>query len=123
VTATELALMLADAIRRRAPKGEMLRYVRQFVMDCDAGDPTSLVENEPDTTGDERWDALIAGVVEDVAFRHRIPAPRWALNAPPLDTWWFVTDFERSHPTVFVETPATISRHGVFIRRASLVNV
>lgn len=120
---TDLAVSIAAAIGRGADKGELLRYVRQFVMDCDNGDPAEMIAFEPASTGDERWDALIAGVVEDVAFRHRIPAPAWALDAPPLAAWWFVTDFERAHPTVFIETPATISRHGVYIQRASLVNV
>lgn len=29
----------------------------------ETGDPTPLLETRPESTGEERWDALIAGVV------------------------------------------------------------
>ena len=102
----------------------MLRAVRQFVMDADAsGDVSRLLEGEPESTGDLRWDALVAGVAEDVAVRHGVRIPAWISSREPLSEWWFVTDFARLHPTAFFETPPAIARHGVFIRRASLVNV
>ena len=70
-------------------------------------------------------DALIAGVVEDVAYRHGVPVPRWAMEPERSteDRWWFVTSIPALHPTAFVETPASLANRGVFIRRASLVNV
>ena len=119
-----LAELVAGDLRLSATKGETLRLVRQFVMDAERGDAAALIADEPPSTGDPRWDALIAGVVEDVAFRLGLHVPAW-VRAPhrTLATWWFVTDFEGLHPVAFVETPAAIANHGVFIRRASLVNV
>jgi hypothetical protein len=124
VDVVALAQFLASDIRQAARKSDMLRTVRQFIMDCDrATDLHALLAGPPASTGDDRWDALLAGVVEDIAYRHRIPAPAWAVSAVPLASWWFVTDFATLHPTAFLETPPAVARHGVFIRRASLVNV
>ncbi len=76
-------------------------------------------------TGNRGWDALIAGVVEDLAYRHGVKVPKWAMESARStdDRWWFVTSNPALHPTAFVETPASLANRGVFIRRASLVNV
>lgn len=125
MTARQLALALADDVSTRRPKGVMLRRVRQFVMDVDrAQSAAELIAVPAPTTGDRRWDALVAGVVEDVAFRHRVATPVWTRDAERyLDEWWFVTDFPALRPWALKESPAAVANHGVFIRRASLVNV
>lgn len=97
-------------------------------MDIDrleSADLAAHLYEAPRLTGDRGWDALIAGVVEDVAFRHSIAVPRWAMEPERStdDRWWFVTTIPALHPTAFVETPASLANRGVFIRRASLVNV
>lgn len=124
MSAAFLADEIAADLRIEATKGDTLRLVRQFVMDAERGDVAELIHHAPSSTGDPRWDALIAGVVEDVAFRAGTPIPAW-VRAPErtLTSWWFVTDFSGLHPIAFIETPAAIAGHGVFIRRASLVNV
>ena len=123
------AVSLAHAIHRDISDdksvGATLRLVRQFIMDLDAADdPAALFAEEPPLTGDVRWDAFIAGVVEDFALHHGLPAPDWVF-APSryLTTWWFVTSIPSMRPTAIVETPAALSGRGVFIQRASLVNV
>ncbi|MEM9033340.1 MAG: hypothetical protein AAGD18_02010 [Actinomycetota bacterium] len=125
LTAASLAKLVAGGLQRAETQGQMLRWVRQFVADADrADDPSALVDDVPAGTGDERWDALIAGVVEDIAFRLGLPVPPWVREPErSLDTWWFVTRFPSLHATAFVQTPPTISAHGVFIGRDSLVNV
>lgn len=87
-------------------------------MNVERDDAPELIRQEPSPTGDPRWDALIAGVVEDLAFRTGTRIPDW-VRAPErtLTTWWFATDFSGLHPIAFVETPAAIAGHGVFIRR------
>ena len=102
----------------------MLRLVRQFVMDADRGEVALAIAERPGSSGDVRWDALVAGVVEDLALRHGCRVPSWVRDPSlTLDTWWFVTDFKKLHPQAFVETPAALATHGVFMRRASLVNL
>lgn len=119
----ELAESIRATFLEGAGKGSALRLVRQFVMDADRSDtPGLLMAAAPGSTGDPRWDALIAGVCEDVAFRHDTKVPAWTATGP-LEEFWFVTDFDRLHPTAFVESPAALARRGVFMRRSSLVNL
>lgn len=117
---------LADAIRADLTSGtylsDTLRLVRQFIMNFDRGaDFEALTSTAPPSTGDPRWDALIAGVTEDIAFRLGYKVPSWTV-IEPLDEWWFVTPVAKLEPTAFVESPPALSRRGVYIRRASLVN-
>lgn len=128
VDVQQLVEIIIDDLNRDERLGPMLRAVRQFIMDVDrharhTGDPTPLLMDRPPSTGDERWDALIAGVVEDITLRHRVPAPSWVHDREPLAQWWFVSPHRSLHPIAFVETPPAIAQHGVFIRRSSLVNV
>ena len=126
--ALSLGRSLTRSIDAGENTGDLLRLVRQFIMDTDRGDSQRVSENiaaAPRPTGDRRWDALVAGVVEDIAYRHGVSVPAWAMEPErsTADRWWFVTSFPALHPTAFVETPASLSNRGVFIRRASLVNV
>lgn len=126
--AQTLGTLLHESLRARGTTGERLRIVRQFIMDVDRlgyGELVEQVAEAPNLTGDRGWDALVAGVVEDVAYRHGIAVPRWAMEPERStdDRWWFVTTIRDLHPTAFVETPASLANRGVFIRRASLVNV
>jgi hypothetical protein len=125
-------LLLGSLVMRSIEAGEStgarLRLVRQFIMDTDRLDADAVMDNiadAPSFTGDQGWDALLAGVVEDISYRHGIVVPRWAMDPQRsmAEHWWFVTSFPALHPTAFVETPASLSNRGVFIRRASLVNV
>ncbi len=126
--ASSLGTSLARGIEAGERTGDLLRLVRQFIMDTDRCDPGGVRKNiatPPPSTDDRGWDALIAGVVEDIAYRHGVPVPAWAMEPErsTADRWWFVTSVPALHPTAFVETPASLSNRGVFIRRASLVNV
>jgi hypothetical protein len=120
-----LAEAIQDDIANKRSQGTTLRLVRQFVMDLDHSDnPAALFVNEPPLTGDPRWDAMIAGVVEDYAFHHDLPKPAWAF-APCrfLSAWWFFTSIPAMRPYQMVHTPAALSARGVFLDRASLINV
>ena len=48
-----------------------------------------LLEDEPRTLGDERWDALIAGWAHELSRRYRLDPPGWALKPDKyLDHVW-----------------------------------
>ena len=128
MNARMLGIHLRQSLVAQESTGDRLRLVRQFIMDTDrldnAGIAANIAEPAP-LTGDRGCDALIAGVVEDVAYRHDVAVPRWAMESERSTEgrWWFVTSIPALHPTAFVETPASLANRGVFIRRASLVNV
>ena len=106
---------------------EALRWVAQFVAEfkrVPPADRQALVADEPPTTGDRRWDAMLAGVVEHLCFHHNIAVPAWALRPDRfLDRWWFVTPYRSLHPSAFAETPAALGNRGVFIHGSSLESV
>lgn len=118
--ADEIAGSLADG----ETDGHCLRLVRQFLMDIKPAEAFRLIEDAPPPTGQEHWDAFLAGLAEFVAFRHGAKTPHWSV-APErfLRSWWFVMPFPSLHGLAMVETPAAFANRGVFIRRASLVNV
>lgn len=127
-TAAEVRLSLSEA-----GAGEALRYVIQFLDDVKSMDPVDIraaIRAEPDITGDNRWDALLAGVAEFVARRADLPVPGWAA-APGrfLDRFWFVIEdvLGRRAPglatSAFVSSPAELAGRGVFLDRSSLVSV
>ena len=87
-------------------------------------DRAGLVADEPPPTGDPRWDALLAGVVEQLCFDHMLPVPRWAMDPVRfLEQWWFVTPYRSLHPSAFAEAPPALANRGVFIHRRSLESV
>jgi hypothetical protein len=106
---------------------EALRWVAQFVAEfrhAPVGDRPRLVADEPAPTGDRRWDAMLAGVVEQLCFDHELAVPRWAMQPDRfLDQWWFVTPYRSLHASAFAETPAALANRGVFIHGRSLESV
>ena len=125
VNVNNLADGLKSDLTHGESQGQSLRLVRQFVMDLERSDnPEELFAETPESTSDLRWDALIAGVVEDFAFEHGLVVPAWTLKSSRfLDRWWFVTSVPALYTTAMLETPAALANRGVFIQRASLVNV
>ena len=120
----------ANQIRRCLAIGdhpEALRWVAQFVAEfqrASLADRARLVADEPAGTGDRRWDAMLAGVVEHLCFHHELAPPSWTLQPDRfLDQWWFVTPYVSLHPSAFVETPAALANRGVFIHGSSLESV
>lgn len=78
----------------------------------------ALIEQDPPTTGDLRFDAALAGTAEFFAREAVIPAPDW-VNAPSrfAEPWWFVSSKPAFDAYTLAHTPAPFARHGVFIAR------
>ncbi len=113
--------------------GEALRHVIQFLDDVAALDDDAVrqaIRDEPDTVGDRRWDALLAGIAEYASRRAGIPVPGWA-SAPGrfLRRFWFVIEDILGRPVpglavaAFTSAPPELAGRGVFLDRSSLVSV
>ncbi|MGH3494521.1 MAG: hypothetical protein ACRDQ1_14980, partial [Sciscionella sp.] len=74
---------------------------------------------EPSTTGDPRWDAMLAGAVDDLAIRDGVPAPAWS-QGKALDRFWFVTDEPALRAYVFAYSPIALQVRGVMVDPADL---
>ncbi len=124
MTIGELANALSASLSRDEPDGVRLRLVRQFLMDASRGDVAAMVAQPPMTSGSLQWDALLAGIAEFAAHQAKVPVPQWTSTEDKfLSTWWFLMPFKSLHGIAMAETPAALANRGVFLSRASLVNV
>jgi transcriptional regulator with XRE-family HTH domain len=64
----------------------------------------------PATTGDPRWDALLAGSTEEMAARRHVPIPAWTKGVR-LEKTWYVTDRLASND----DSPPSFRSRGVMI--------
>jgi transcriptional regulator with XRE-family HTH domain len=78
----------------------------------------SLLRDEPPPTGDQRFDAALAGVAELFAMEGGIAVPGGVNGTGRFaEPWWFVTSRPEFHAYVLANTPAVLARHGVFMAR------
>jgi hypothetical protein len=80
-----------------------------------------MIKEQPNETGDPRFDALIAGIVEYSCAVNRVGAPKWTQEEKYfLGTFWFVSGLESLHADAFVSSPISCKRRGVFLTQDSL---
>jgi len=83
-----------------------------------------LVQAPPALTGETRWDALIAAVVEDESATRDVPPPPWTNEkrrfVRPL---WYLSDNKALHAWELATAPGAFVRHGVLAARAELESV
>jgi transcriptional regulator with XRE-family HTH domain len=78
----------------------------------------ALLQEEPPSTGDARFDAALAGAAEFFAREAEIQAPEW-VDGPNrfVEPWWFATSRQAFEAYTLAHTPAVFARHGVFMAR------
>jgi hypothetical protein len=108
----------------RKDESEALRLCFHFVEVYDRASPAErerIVLSEPDLTGDERFDALAAAIVEFCCARQMARAPQW-VESPHrfLDRWWFVSGMRSLHANAIAHSPISFARRGVFITENAL---
>lgn len=120
---------LSDVARDIAALGptdeaRRLRLVFEFLRGAhEDGHPIALlVAPEPCPTGDQRIDALLAAIGEDLCVHDDQPPPNWVHEASRfLDRVWWVSDLPSARASALVHTPASYRRRGVMIDRRDLV--
>ena len=83
----------------------------------------ALTVAPPPPTGDERFDAFIAGVVDFRLAAERLPRPKWLTDGPRLDSPWFVDRWSIGNSSVIEATPPQLRTRGVIIDAAELASV
>ena len=115
MTIRRLAGHLAD----EADPDRRWQLLLEFLEEYDhepATDHRTLVEAEPDETGDARWDALLAGIAEWLAARDSFPAPRWvAKPGRTLAEPWSPQRLASLQRLAADNAPPEIRRHGILI--------
>jgi len=123
VTTAGLAAGLRSALRSEWSRTDMIRLVKEhrsnskFVID-DEKDRASFFA-EPSTTGDARWDALVAANAENLSLRFDIDVPRWS-RGHALPFLWFAGEREGMFAYALARTPASMQVRGVVIDAADL---
>jgi hypothetical protein len=89
------------------------------------------IDERPSSSGDPRWDAMLAGFAEQLCLQHGLQhglahtePPPWAMRPEYfLRTWWFLSPYASLHPSAYLETPAALANRGVFVHAADLASI
>jgi transcriptional regulator with XRE-family HTH domain len=73
----------------------------------------------PSTTGDRRWDALLAGSIEEMAARRHVRLPEWTTGVR-LEQTWYVTDDPARHDFLLAHSPEPFRSRGVLLDPSAL---
>ena len=117
VTMPEASAALRLGIRHGWTTRELLRIVREQRSNAKwVSNPLDqrVFFARPSTTGDRRWDALLAASTEDMAARASLPAPDWT-RAARLSGEWFVTDDPAFNDYLLAHSPEPFRSRGVMI--------
>jgi transcriptional regulator with XRE-family HTH domain len=122
LTVPATAAALRGGLRAQWPTADLLRLIRE--MRSNASFARSDLDRaaffaEPSTTGDQRWDAMIAGNTEDLAFRDDFPAPQWS-RGHALAEFWFVGSAPSLAAYAFARSPLSLQVRGVMVDPADL---
>jgi hypothetical protein len=116
----ELSATITEDLERRSER-DAIRQLFGFADDFRGSSRPGrimLLEDEPPTIGDARFDAALAGVAEFFAGEAAICAPAWVNGAGRfVEPWWFVASRPAFHAYTLANTPAVFARHGVFVAR------
>lgn len=125
LTVPAAAAALRRGLRAGWPTVDLLRVVREMVSNAkwlhsDADFDAFL--SAPSTTGDPRWDAMLAGVAEILALHAGRPVPGWTAGWE-LGRLWFVSSLPGMDAYALAHTPPPLRIRGVVVDEASLVSV
>jgi transcriptional regulator with XRE-family HTH domain len=117
VTTPQAAAAIRSGLRHGWLVGELLGVVREHRSNAKwASHPIDqrVFFARPATTGDRRWDALLAGSIEEMAMRRHVPVPDWAKGVR-LENAWYVTDAPGHNDYLTAHSPAPFRNRGVMI--------
>lgn len=84
----------------------------------------SMVREAPELTGDSRFDAALAGLVEFLCSEIERPHPAWTEERERfVEPWWFVSGLPGYEAMALRDSPVSFARHGVFINEGAFDSV
>lgn len=118
-----IGIALRDAVE--ADKGDRAyRLVIQLADDLErlhGAERVAATVAPPAPSGDARYDAFVAGIVEARLDAEQLPHPLWLAGAPRLSSPWYVDGWSAvTGRKIEDATPPALRRRGVFIDAAEL---
>jgi hypothetical protein len=126
VAAADNALTLVDAaeaIGATSSEARRLRVFFEFSRGADDAGAAALplITAEPPTTGQPRYDALLAAIAEHIAARHGLPGPLWSITIDRfLEIPWWMSDLPSARAHALLWAPASFRRRGIYLDRHDL---
>src|SRR6266545_2521134 len=116
MTAADTARAIRDELARK-DEDFALRILARCVADFRAliapPDLDAFLARPP-STGDIRWDTLLATTVSRECRLRQIPAPDWT-EVPALPSWWFPIPDALLVARTMQRTPIELSIHGIWL--------
>ena len=113
---------LAGHLAGRNDEMTRWKYVWEFLEEYrwePADRRAQLVRDEPASTGDEQWDALLAAIAEHLAAQLDLAPPEWS-RSRVLRTPWFPSSLPSKRMEALVWAPAAFRKHGVYLSARDL---
>jgi len=117
---------LAEAVREEIARDDtnfalrLLARALAELRDLDDAADVDLFLVEPPSTGDHRWDTLIAASIGRECRKLGIPGPGWT-NPEPLASWWFPVFAPRMTARTFQRTTVDLASRGIWLDDKALV--
>ncbi len=121
MTAPDAAEAIGDELQR-GDDDFALRMLARAVADFRSlADPADIdmFLAAPTTTGDRRWDTLLAAAIGRECRGRRLAAPAWT-NPAPLRSWWFPVPDPILTARTMQRTPIDFSARGIWLDAAAL---
>jgi y4mF family transcriptional regulator len=121
LTARDASAAIRDELDRGDPEFA-LRILARALADLrrliDSRDVAAFLAPPP-STGDHRWDTLLAAAVGRVCRQHNIHAPEWT-DVPPLGSWWFPMFDAVLTARTMQRTPVDFVARGIWLDERAL---
>jgi len=124
-SAHEVANKVYERLRANR-ESDAFREIIQLSDDLNAASRVDLVcltATKPPSTGDSRYDALIAGICDLYISRSRVPRADWITQTRALPVEWFVDDVPEFHGNARRTTPKELAKRNVFLAASELESV
>ena len=118
MTLAQLAGRLARTADGKVRWKLVWEFLEEYRWEPSAVQP-SLLQEEPPSVGDERWDVLLAALAEHLAAQHDLAPPDWA-ELRVLRRPWFPAELKVQRAEALVRAPAAFRKHGVYLSAADL---
>jgi hypothetical protein len=115
----------AEAINAASGDPSRLRVFFEFSRGADEAGVAALrlTTAEPPTTGDPRYDALLAAIAEYIAARYGLPGPSWTITVDRfLEIPWWISHLPSARLNAVLWTPASFRRRGIYLDRHDLTH-